>query len=156
VALGAHPHIWYVLRSSLIASRARSSLEKGRGGRVLALVHNPKTTFAETLGATYTDEKPKGGAVVRSEEARIGALVRVGESGLRSEWRGLTGRITERWGAPEYVALDVRLEDGRSQLFWHYELEEVPEPNGAVTEEAPGSPDSRKVAPPETPRSGAP
>jgi hypothetical protein len=31
-------------------------------------------------------------------------------------------------GHPEYLALDVRLEDGSSQLFWHYELEEVPEP----------------------------
>ena len=64
---------------------------------------------------------------MRSEEARIGALVRVSESGLRSKWRGLTGRIRARWGDPEYVALDVRLEDGSLQLFWHYELEEVPE-----------------------------
>ncbi len=48
------------------------------------------------------------------EQARIGARVRVGESGLRSEWRGLTGRIIGRWGHPEYVALDVRLEDGRN------------------------------------------
>ena len=45
------------------------------------------------------------------EQAQIGARVRVGESGLRSEWRGLTGRIIGRWGHPEYVALDVRLED---------------------------------------------
>ena len=65
---------------------------------------------------------------MRSEQARIGARVRVGESGLRSEWRGLKGRITGRWGDPEYVALDVHMEDGRSQLFWHYELEEVPQP----------------------------
>jgi hypothetical protein len=63
---------------------------------------------------------------VRSEEARIGARVRVGEAALRSKWRGLTGRIRARWGDPEYVALDVLLEDGHSQLFWHYELEEVP------------------------------
>ncbi len=48
------------------------------------------------------------------EQARIGARVRVGESGLRPEWRGLTGRIIGRWGHPEYVALDVRLEDGRN------------------------------------------
>lgn len=68
------------------------------------------------------------GEDVRSEQARIGARVKVGESGLRSEWRGLTGRITARWGDPGYVALDVRMEDGSSQLFWHYELEEVPEP----------------------------
>ena len=64
---------------------------------------------------------------MRSEQARIGARVRVGESGLRSEWRGLTGTISGRWGDPEYLALDVRMEDGSSRLFWHYELEEVPE-----------------------------
>jgi hypothetical protein len=64
---------------------------------------------------------------VRSEQARIGARVMVGEAGLRSEWRGLTGRIRGMWGHPEYLALDVRMEDGRLQLFWHYELEEVPE-----------------------------
>ncbi len=66
------------------------------------------------------------GEEVRSEEARIGARVRVGESGLRSEWRGLTGTISGRWGNPEYLAIDVRMEDGRSQLFWHHELERVP------------------------------
>jgi hypothetical protein len=57
----------------------------------------------------------------------IGARVRVGESGLRSEWRGLTGTISGRWGNPEYLALDVVLEDGRTQLFWHHELEEIGE-----------------------------
>ena len=61
------------------------------------------------------------------EQARIDARVRVGESGLRPEWRGLRGTISGRWGHPEYLALDVLMEDGRSSLFWHYELEEVPE-----------------------------
>ena len=61
------------------------------------------------------------------EQARIGVRVRVGESGLRPEWRGLTGRICGRWGHPEYLALDVRLEDGRSSLFWHHELEDASE-----------------------------
>jgi hypothetical protein len=51
----------------------------------------------------------------------------VGESGLRPQWRGQTGTISGRWGHPEYPALDVRMEDGRSQLFWHHELERVPE-----------------------------
>jgi hypothetical protein len=64
---------------------------------------------------------------VRSEEAVIGARVRVADSGPRSEWRGLTGTIGARWGNPEYLALDVLLEDGRTQLFWHHELEEVGE-----------------------------
>ena len=62
---------------------------------------------------------------MRSEEARIGARVMVSESGRRAEWRGLTGTISEKWGNPEYLALDVQLEDGRMQLFWHHELEEI-------------------------------
>ena len=64
---------------------------------------------------------------MRSEQARIGARVRVGESGLRPELRGLRGRISARWGHPEYLALDVLMEDGRSSLFWHYELEDASE-----------------------------
>jgi hypothetical protein len=62
---------------------------------------------------------------MRSEEAVIGARVRVSESGLRSEWWGCTGTISAKWGNPQYVALDVLLDDGISQLFWHHELEEV-------------------------------
>jgi len=62
---------------------------------------------------------------MRSEGARIGVRVRVSESGRRSEWRGLTGTISEKWGNPAYLALDVRMEDGRKQLFWHHELEEI-------------------------------
>ena len=64
-------------------------------------------------------------AIVLSEEALIGARVRVGESLLKSEHRGRVGTITGRWGNPNYVALDVLLDDGGStQLFWHHELEE--------------------------------
>jgi hypothetical protein len=62
---------------------------------------------------------------MRSEQARIGARVKVSESGRRSEWRGLTGKIRGKWGNPEYLALDVRMQDGRTQLFWHHELEEL-------------------------------
>jgi hypothetical protein len=63
---------------------------------------------------------------MRSEEARIGAKVMVGEeAGLHSEWRGLAGMITGKWGNPEYLALDVLLDDGRTLLFWHYELEQI-------------------------------
>ena len=65
---------------------------------------------------------------MRSEQAQIGARVRVGEdSGLRSEWRGLTGTIRAKWGNPEYLALDVLMEDGRTLLFWHHELENLPQ-----------------------------
>ena len=76
---------------------------------------------------------------MRSEQARIGARVRVGESGVRSQWRGLTGTISGRWDHPEYLALDVRMEDGRSQLFWHHELERVPEHEPAALREKAGA-----------------
>jgi hypothetical protein len=62
---------------------------------------------------------------MRSEQARIGARVRVSKSGPRSEWRGLTGTVSGKWGNPEYLALDVLLDEGRTQLFWYHELEEI-------------------------------
>jgi hypothetical protein len=37
----------------------------------------------------------------------------------------MVGTIEERWGNPDYIALDVLLDDGRSELFWHHELEEI-------------------------------
>jgi hypothetical protein len=64
---------------------------------------------------------------VTSEEALIGMRVRVRESLLRSELQGRLGTITGRWGSPDYVALDVLLDDGRTQLFWHDKLEEIQE-----------------------------
>jgi hypothetical protein len=63
---------------------------------------------------------------MKSQEALIGAMVRVGEeSGLCIEWRGLAGTIIGKWGNPEYLALEVLLDDGRTQLFWHHELNEI-------------------------------
>jgi hypothetical protein len=62
---------------------------------------------------------------VLSEEALIGMRVRVSESLLRADLRGKEGTITGRWGHPEYVALDVLMAHGRTQLFWHHELEDI-------------------------------
>jgi hypothetical protein len=62
---------------------------------------------------------------MHSEEARIGMRVRVRNSLLRAELRGREGKITERFGSPEYVALNVLLDDGSQQLFWHHELDPV-------------------------------
>jgi hypothetical protein len=64
---------------------------------------------------------------VESKEAMIGMRVRVDEALREFELRGLLGTIRGRWGDPEYVALDVLLDDGRLQLFWHHELEEIEE-----------------------------
>ena len=69
---------------------------------------------------------PKG-VLVRSEEARLGVKVRVRDSLLEAEPRGREGTITGRWGDPDYVALDVLLDDGTNRLFWHQELEETDE-----------------------------
>jgi hypothetical protein len=75
---------------------------------------------------------------MRTEEARIGASVRVrGKRGLPSEWQGLKGTLSGKWanpwGAPEDLVLEVRLEDGRPRLFWNHELEGLTEglPEGA-------------------------
>ena len=67
----------------------------------------------------------KEGEALKSEDARIGRRVRVRDSLVIAELRGKEGTITERWGSPNYVALDVLLDDGTSQLFWHHELEET-------------------------------
>ena len=63
---------------------------------------------------------------MRSEEARIGKRVRVREGVLiRPTLPASVGTIEKRWGDPTYTALDVLLDDGSRQLFWHHELEEV-------------------------------
>ena len=41
----------------------------------------------------------------------------------RPELRGMLGTIEHRFGHPDYVALDVRLDDGQLELFWADGLE---------------------------------
>ena len=60
-----------------------------------------------------------------SKVARIGTRVKVRNSLLRAELRGKEGTIAGRWGSPHYLALDVLLDDGGTQLFWYHELEEI-------------------------------
>jgi hypothetical protein len=69
--------------------------------------------------------KGNGGTDVLSEDAQIGKRVRVMEGHRTANWRGREGTIEKRWGDPTYTALDVLLDDGISQLFWHHELEEA-------------------------------
>jgi hypothetical protein len=49
---------------------------------------------------------------LQSHEALIGARVRVLETNRRAELRGMFGTIEHHFGHPEYLALDVRLDDG--------------------------------------------
>jgi hypothetical protein len=59
------------------------------------------------------------------EEAQIGKRVRVREgTSPRPTLPASVGTIEKRWGDPMYTALDVLLDDGSRQLFWHHELEE--------------------------------
>jgi hypothetical protein len=60
-----------------------------------------------------------------SEEACVGMRVRVRDSLPRTDLRGKEGTIAGRWVSPHYLALDVLLDDGGTQLFWHHELEEI-------------------------------
>ena len=66
-----------------------------------------------------------------SEEAQIGRRVRVRKDYRTPDWRGKAGTIAKRWGDPSYTALDVLLDDGGRQLFWHHELEETDGGRGA-------------------------
>jgi hypothetical protein len=68
-----------------------------------------------------------------SEEAQIGKRVKVREGARRRPALPTSvGTIEKRWGDPNYVALDVLLDDGSLQLFWHHELEEVDTSNAGV------------------------
>jgi hypothetical protein len=69
----------------------------------------------------------KGETRILSEEAQIGKRVRIRQEHRSVPLRGRVGTIEKRWGSPAYVALDVMLDDGGSELFWYHELEEIAE-----------------------------
>ncbi len=60
---------------------------------------------------------------MQPHEALIGTRVKVLETDRRADLRGKFGVIEHRFGHPEHVALDVRLDDGRLELFWAHGLE---------------------------------
>ncbi len=56
-------------------------------------------------------------------EARRGTLVRVKEGHWKAEFAGMLGMVQRCWGQSEHAAVDVLLEDRRSELFWLTDLE---------------------------------
>ena len=66
-----------------------------------------------------------GTILLESHEAHPGMVVRIKDDNSRPEFKGMVGVIKHRFGHPDYAALDVRLEDGRLELFWHHQLEKV-------------------------------
>jgi hypothetical protein len=58
-------------------------------------------------------------------EPHPGVTVRVKAGHRKSKFDGMRGTVERRWGHTDHPALDVRLEDGRLQLFWFHELEKA-------------------------------
>jgi hypothetical protein len=62
---------------------------------------------------------------LRPEDARLGKRVVVTSDYRKPELRGTKGVIVGSYGNPDYLALDVKLESGVTELFWHHQLEET-------------------------------
>jgi hypothetical protein len=62
-----------------------------------------------------------------SEDIRRGTRVRVRGCRRRPTLEGLEGTITRRFGGERYVAFEVSLDGGGTELFRPYELEEASE-----------------------------
>jgi hypothetical protein len=63
----------------------------------------------------------------RSREAGVGARVRVSPAYRKPSLRGVVGMVERVWGEPRYGAVEVRLDDGRSELLWRHEVETIRE-----------------------------
>ena len=55
---------------------------------------------------------------MQAYEARRGTVVWVREGYWKNDFAGMRGTIQRCWGNSEHAAVDVLLEDGRSELFW--------------------------------------
>jgi len=59
--------------------------------------------------------------ILESHDARIGTSVGVLD-GAKRPGKGRVGTIERTYGHPDYLAIDVRFEDGSAELYWYYEL----------------------------------
>jgi hypothetical protein len=69
------------------------------------------------------DSEDKEMGSLESHEARTGTPVRVKEGYRKTDLVGIRGTVRKCWGHPDYAAVDIELEDGRSELLWFHELE---------------------------------
>jgi hypothetical protein len=60
--------------------------------------------------------------ILQAYEAPRGTVVRVREGHWKHEFAGMRGTVQHLWGNSEHAAVDVLLEDGRSELFWLTDL----------------------------------
>jgi hypothetical protein len=61
---------------------------------------------------------------LESREARTGSVVRLLDGGRRGG-KGYVGTVERTYGHPDYLAMEVRFEDGGTELCWHHELAKV-------------------------------
>ena len=61
---------------------------------------------------------------MESHEAQIGTSVGVLD-GARRPGKGHVGTIVQTYGNPDYLAVDVRSDDGSVELYWHYQLRKM-------------------------------
>jgi hypothetical protein len=61
---------------------------------------------------------------LNSHEARVGTLVRVLD-GAKRTGKDRIGIIERTYGHPDYLAMDVRFEDGSVALYWYDELRRI-------------------------------
>ena len=62
------------------------------------------------------------------EGVRVGTEVRVRQDLRSSNLRGMIGKVVGSYGAHELMALAVHFPNGRCQLFWPGDLEDVASP----------------------------
>jgi hypothetical protein len=65
--------------------------------------------------------------LMQAYEARRGTVVRIKEGHWKAEFAGMLGTVQACWGNSEHAAVDVLLEDRRSELFWLSDLTVVDE-----------------------------
>jgi hypothetical protein len=65
-----------------------------------------------------------------AEQVRPGMRVRVMEHRMGEQRRDLhlVGTVAARYGAEDYMAVDVRLDSGQYRLFWPSDVEEISSP----------------------------
>jgi len=62
---------------------------------------------------------------MRSQDVQLGMLVRVSKLHRNLDYQGQTGVVKQRYGNVNHAAFDIQFADGRSELFWHHEFDEV-------------------------------
>jgi hypothetical protein len=70
------------------------------------------------------------GSPMELQEARSGTVVRVKEGYRKTDLVGKRGTVRKCWGHPDYLAVDIELEDGRSELLWVHQLDVLEESDG--------------------------